>query len=44
MLAEVFPEALKIAKVTHLLKTGNRNTVSNYRPISIFPTLTIYHF
>ena len=40
MLAGVFPDELKIAKVIPLFKTGNRNSVSNYRPISILPTLS----
>ena len=33
----VFPEKLKIARVTSVLKTGDNFTVSNYRPISILP-------
>ena len=40
MLAGVFPDELKIAKVIPHFKTGNRNPVSNYRPISILPTLS----
>ena len=40
ILAGVFPDELKIAKVIPLFKTGNRNSVSNYRPISILPTLS----
>ena len=36
----VFPDELKIAKVIPLFKTGNRNLISNYRPISILPTLS----
>ena len=40
MLAGVFPDELKVAKVIPLFKTGNRNSVSNYRPISILPTLS----
>ena len=35
----VFPDELKIAKVISLSKTGNKNLTSNYRPISILPTL-----
>ena len=33
----VFPEKLKIARVTPVFKTGEKSTVSNYRPISILP-------
>ena len=40
MLAGVFPNELKIAKVTPLYKSGNSNCMSNYRPISILPTLS----
>ena len=40
MLAGVFPDELKCARVTPLFKSGNRNLMSNYRPISILPTLS----
>ena len=40
MATGVFPDELKIAKVIPLFKTGNRNLISNYRPISILPTLS----
>ena len=36
----VFPDVLKIARVIPLFKTGDRNNVSNYRPISILPTIS----
>ena len=35
-----FPDELKIARVIPLFKSGNRNLMSNYRPISILPTLS----
>ena len=31
----VFPDSLKIAKVTPIFKSGEKDNVSNYRPISI---------
>ena len=31
----IFPDELKIAKVTPIFKTGERSSVSNYRPISV---------
>ena len=40
MLTSVFPDELKVAKVIPLFKTGNRSDMSNYRPISILPTLS----
>ena len=40
MLSGVFPDELKIAKVIPLYKAGNSNLMSNYRPISILPTLS----
>ena len=36
----VFPSELKKAKVIPLFKSGNTDTVSNYRPISILPCLS----
>ena len=54
MATGVFPDEFKIAKVIPLFKTGNRNLISNYRPISVLPTLSkifeklvhkrMYHF
>ena len=40
MLAGVFPNELKLAKVIPLYKSGNRNCTSNYRPTSILPTIS----
>ena len=34
---EVFPYALKIARVTSLFKGGGPSNISNYRPISVLP-------
>ena len=33
----VFPDALKIARVTPLFKGGDPSNISNYRPISVLP-------
>ena len=33
----IFPDDLKIAKVTPIHKAGNSSNVSNYRPISVLP-------
>ena len=33
----IFPDDLKIAKVTPIYKAGNSSNVSNYRPISVLP-------
>ena len=33
----IFPDPLKIAKVTPVFKTGNLKEISNYRPISVLP-------
>ena len=40
MLTGFFPDELKIARVIPLFKPGNRNLMSNYRPLSILPTLS----
>lgn len=36
----VFPEQLKVAKVTAVHKGGDINTLANYRPISVLPTIS----
>ena len=35
----IFPDSLKIAKVTLIFKSGVKDNVSNYCPISIFPCI-----
>lgn len=35
-----FPDALKLAEVLPIYKSGNRDCVNNYRPISILPTIS----
>ena len=40
MLSGTFPDELKIARVIPLFKSGNGNLMSNYKPISILPTLS----
>ena len=34
---ETFPDSLKIAIVTPIFKSGDKDNISNYRPISILP-------
>ena len=36
----IFPDSLKIAKVTPIFKSGDKENVSNYRPIYILPVFS----
>ena len=36
----IFPDALKIAKICPIFKSGNRYDIGNYRPISILPCIS----
>ncbi len=36
----VFPDGLKIARVSPVFKTGDRTDPGNYRPISVLPTIS----
>ena len=33
----IFPDNLKIARVTPIVKAGDENEMGNYRPISVLP-------
>ena len=36
----IFPERLKLAKVTPVFKKGDSNLINNYRPISLLPVIS----
>ena len=36
----IFPDCLKVAKVFPVFKTGDRQSLNNYRPISVLPVLS----
>ena len=36
----IFPDSLKIAKVTPIFRSGDKDNVSSYRPISILPVFS----
>src|SRR6218665_2915331 len=39
----IVPDAIKIAKIVPILKKGEKNDVSNYRPISILPYFSKFY-
>ena len=40
MYAGIFPDVLKIARVVPLFKSGDKNKITNYRPISLLPVFS----
>ena len=36
---KTYPDYFKVAKVTPIFKSGDKDDVNNYRPISIIPTI-----
>ena len=39
----VVPDAIKIAKIVPILKKGDKDNVSNYRPISVLPYFSKFY-
>ena len=39
VLTKVFPDDLKIGKVAPVCKSGDKDDLNNYRPISVLPTV-----
>ena len=37
---EVFPDHMKLAMITPIFKGGSMLDVSNYRPVSVLPTIS----
>ena len=33
----IFPDRMKVAKVTPIFKQGEKSSISNYRPLSVLP-------
>ena len=40
LMSEIFPDKLKIAKVTPIFKKGSKKIICNYRPISVPPVIS----
>ena len=40
----LFPDSLKISKVIPLFPKNNEKRFSNYRPISLLPSISIFFF
>ena len=40
MISGIFPNSLKIAKVTPIFKKENNKLITNYRPISVLPVIS----
>ena len=39
LLSKMFPDDLKTAKVAPVFKSGDRDNLNNYRPITVLPTI-----